>query len=492
MNTDTIYSLFQQKMLEAPSKAAVFDSRRLLTMQELDAMADAIAACLPENETRIGIVMDHSAEMIAAIFAVLKRGGAYVPAEPSFPDERIRFMMQDAGVRTIITGSAYKERFRDFTAVIVDRGFPLPERREAQPCRAHADDLAYILYTSGSTGMPKGVAVRNRNVCHYVRAFINEFHPDESDTMLQYSVCSFDIFVEEVFTTLLSGAVLAIPSEEDKKDIGSLMDFVSRHHVTEISGFPYLLQDMNRLPAIPSCLRLLISGGDVLRGVYVDRLLSQAEVYNTYGPSETTVCAAYYRCTGQQPLEDGTYPVGRPVLGAQIAIMDENLRPVPDGQTGEICISGGGVCAGYIGRSRAENDAFVHMEDGRVLYRSGDLGRILPDGNIAFLRRRDTQVMILGRRVEPAEVETALYKCGGIEKAAVKAYQDEQHLSYLVAYIVTKGDGITLSGIRRTLRRFLPSYMIPEFFVQMPDLPLNANGKVDAQALPVVMKEGSR
>lgn len=487
MNSDIIYDLFRQKVQETPSKTAVFDSRRVLTMQELDALAGTIAAMLPEGNSPVGIVMDHSTEMIAAVFAVLRAGRAYVPAEPFFPEERIRFMLQDAGADTVITGPAYEDRFDGFQTVIVRRGLPANDHQAAGA--SSPESIAYILYTSGSTGAPKGVAVRNRNVCHYVRAFAGEFHPGETDTMLQYSVCSFDIFVEEVFTTLLNGAVLAIPSEEDKKDMQHLMDFISRHHVTEISGFPYLLLEMNRLPSIPSCVRLLISGGDVLRASYVDRLVKQTAVYNTYGPSETTVCASYFRCSGNKPLEDGTYPVGKPVAGSQIEIMDENLQPVPAGTVGEICISGGGVSAGYIGERKEENKAFVRRPDGSILYRSGDMGYLLPDGNISFLRRRDSQVMILGKRVEPEEVEAVLYKCPEIESAVVKAYTDEQHLSYLVAYIVVKTE-VTLSAIKKELARFLPAYMIPEFFVRMRDLPLNVNGKVDAGALPVVLKEG--
>lgn len=490
----TIDEMFREKMRENPSFPAVIHEGRRVTREELNAMAGTIAAMLPEGCRRVGIVMDHGTEMIAAIFAVLRRGAAYVPAEPFFPDERIRFMMEDAGAETILTQMKYRERLNGFRTIPADPGRIAAEKTaggQMETAAASGEDLAYILYTSGSTGAPKGVAVRNRNVCRYVDAFRHEFQPDEKDTMLQYSVCSFDIFVEEVFTTLLSGAVLAIPSEEDKKDIRKLMEFVERNHVTEISGFPYLLQEMNHLEKIPESLRLLISGGDVLRAFYVDRLLDQAEVYNTYGPSETTVCASYYRCSGNEPLPDGTYPVGKPVLGTQISVMDGNLNPLGCGQEGELCISGGGVSAGYIGNRAKENEAFVRQSDGTVLYRSGDLGYLRPDGNFVFLHRMDTQVMILGKRVETAEVESVLSRCPEIAAAVVKAYDDEQHLSYLVAYIVLQDREAALSTIRKEMARFLPSYMIPEFFVCMPELPLNANGKVDAGALPVVLKTGN-
>ena len=486
--SNVIYEQFENKLRENPAAAAVYDGSRSLTRAALDALADTIAAKLPAGAGRVGVVMDHSVEMIAAILAVLKTGAAYVPAEPFFPDDRIHFMLSDSGADAVITNARYADRLADFHPILVDAGLPAADVKTTS--RASEDDLAYILYTSGSTGAPKGVSVRNRNVCHYVRAFAHEFHPDESDVMLQYSVCSFDIFVEEVFTTLLNGAVLAIPSEEDKKSIKALMAFVEKHHVTEISGFPYLLLEMNHLQRIPASLRLLISGGDVLRASYVDRLVDRVAVYNTYGPSETTVCASYFRCSGANALADGTYPVGRPVLDSEIVLLDEDLNPVPDGTVGELCITGGGVSAGYIGERKIENEAFVSRADGGVLYRSGDLGYVLPDGNLAFLHRKDTQIMILGKRVETAEVESVLCKCPEIEKAVVKAYEDEQQLSYLVAYIVTKEAQAALSTIKKEMARFLPAYMIPEFFVRLNDLPLNPNGKVDAKSLPVVLKEG--
>lgn len=319
---------------------------------------------------------------------------------------------------------------------------------------------------------------------------MHEFHIAPGDIMLQYSVCSFDIFVEEVFASLLNGAALAIPSEEDKADIHSLMDFAKRHHVSIISGFPYLLAEMNHLPEIPSSIRLLISGGDVLRGVYVDHLLSQAEVYNTYGPSETTVCASYYRCNSGTVLDDGTYPIGHAVKGASIRILDQNGQELPTGKIGEICIYGDGVSLGYIGDHEEENKAFEALANGEIMYRSGDLGYVLPDGNLAFLHRKDTQIMIYGKRVEVSEVESRLYQCHNIQQAVVRAFTDESGLSYMTAYVVTEDQNMKVSAVKKELSENLTPFMIPEFIVKMPQIPLNTNGKPDISKLPVVMKEG--
>lgn len=487
---ETVYDYFRRQVEEHPDDTAVFDECRKLTFRELDALADNIAAMFTVKPEAVGIVMNHSVEMIASLFAVLKTGAAYVPVEPSFPEERVRYIMDECKVDFIMTEHEYARKLGDrHPLLFIERGMPIYSSVSVKSS-ARPEGVAYILYTSGSTGVPKGVMVENRNVCHYVRAFRNEFHPAAGDIMLQNSVCTFDIFVEEVFASLLSGAALAIPPSGVKSDIHRLMHFVDKHHVTIISGFPYLLLELNKLERIPSSLRLLVSGGDVLRANYVDRLLSQADVYNTYGPSETTVCASYFRCNTAQPMPDGTYPIGKPVKGVQIEIRDEQMRPVPMGKPGEVCIFGDGISSGYV--NRRENGAFVTLNDGRRMYRSGDIGIMQPDGNLLFLYRKDTQVMIMGRRVEPAEVQNILCECPEVEKGEVCACTDEQHLSYLIAYIVPKDkQTFKVSSVRKTMEKFLPSYMIPEFFVRMDSMPVTPNGKVNHLALPAVLKTGA-
>lgn len=485
----TIYAKFREQVRSGADKRAVFDEERSLTRSELDSLANTIASKLPEGAKRVGVVMEHGVEMIAAIFAVLKTGAAYIPAEPDFPVERIKFMMRDCRADCIITQKKFEEQLDGFQLLFIEKGLAIDN---SLPDVANVgQDLAYILYTSGTTGKPKGVSVTNENVLHYVRAFQNEFHPNDKDIMLQYSVCSFDIFVEEVFTTILSGATLAIPSAETKGNMNDLMSFVEENRVTEISGFPYLLAEMNTHEKLPQSLRLLISGGDVLRAAYITNLIDKVDIYNTYGPSETTVCASYFRCNGTKPLADGTYPIGKAVSGTEIRILDENLQPVAVGEKGEICILGGGVSNGYVGEREAENRAFVTLAGGERLYKSGDMGYLLPDGNIAFLHRKDMQIMILGKRVEPEEVENVLCRFPEIKHASVKPYTDEQGLSYMVAYLVPKTKPLSVESLRKQMANYLTPFMIPEFFVCLNTLPLTPNGKVDVEALPVVLKAGS-
>lgn len=477
MINDTIYSRFAVWVDRNPDAIAIAEDGRTVTYRELDAMADAIldkfAMMRPEF---VGVVMSHGAEMVAAMLAVLKSGAAYVPAEPALPRERIDYMMRTAGVSLVITD--------DFC-------HNLPATSISHEDKSTPSGLAYVLYTSGTTGRPKGVAVENRSVVNYAEAFEAEFNVAPGDVMLQFSVCAFDIFVEEVFTSLLNGAALAIPSKRVKDGgIDELMDFCERHGVTEISGFPYLLADMNRHRRYPSKLRLLISGGDVVRESYITWLRGHNfMIYNTYGPSETTVCATYFRIDNAAALDDGTFPVGKAIKGVQVRILDENLNDVSDGDTGEICIFGRGVARGYLGNP-PEQSNFTTWHDGRRMYRSGDLGYVLPDGSIAFLHRRDRQVMILGKRVEPDEVENVLNESPCVERGVVRAFTDENGLAYLTAYVVPSHKYCKLSDMKSFLRSRLADFMIPEFFVRMEQLPLTPRGKVDNHALPVVMKEG--
>ncbi len=476
MTHDTIYSRFREVALRQPEAPAIIEEAETLTYAQLDRLANRIMARFYDRRLPIiGIVMSHGAEQIAAMLAVLKSGAAYVPAEPSLPQERIDYMMHEAGVQLVLT-----DRFCRH----------LPESADDLPDRSVPDGLAYILYTSGTSGRPKGVEIENHSVVNYAEAFETEFKTGPGDIMLQYSVCSFDIFVEEVFTTLLNGAAIAIPTPAIRNgSIDGLMKFIERHDVTIIDGFPYLLAELNKLPTLPQSVNLLISGGDVIRGSYITNLRKPGiRIYNTYGPSETTVCSNYFRADNAEPLDDGTFPIGKAVKGVEVRILDKNLKPVAKGAVGEICIFGEGVGRGYLGNPPEQRN-FVTLPDGTRMYRSGDLGYELPDGNLAFLHRRDEQVMILGKRVEPEEVENVLNSCPGVERGIVRAFLDDNGLHYLTAYFVAK-DKPTLHDIRSHMASELVDFMIPEFFVRVPSIPLTDRGKVDTDALPVVMKEG--
>jgi amino acid adenylation domain-containing protein len=487
MDSNTIYLNYIKKLLENPNKIAIFDEEKSLTRLSLNNLINTISNKIPKNTKRVGIIMDHNIEMIASILAVLKIGGAYIPIEPFFPKNRIEFVLKDGNATCIITNKKYSNKMPDLEIIYIERDIEIENNCNID-CYANPEDIAYILYTSGSTGMPKGVAVTNKNVCHYARGFINEFSPNDNDIMMQYSVCSFDIFVEEVFCSLISGMTLAIPNEESKKNIINLMDFSNKNKITILSGFPYLLQEINEIETIPESFRLMISGGDVLRYSYVDKLIKKVTIYNTYGPTETTVCCSYYNCTNELPLKDGTFPIGKPILDTDILILDDDLNPVEEGKKGEICILGNGVTLGYIGNRKKENESFIIYKDGRRLYKSGDLGYYLKDGNIAFLNRKDMQVMIYGKRVEPIEIETVINKNPNIKQSKVVSYQDLNGMFYLVAYVVWESKE-KFNELYDTIIGFLPDYMVPEIFVTLKKMPINNNGKIDVKELPIVRKK---
>ncbi len=476
MKRKTIYSAFKEIVDRQPDSPAIIEEDRILSFSQLDKMTDAIAAKFySDRPESVGIVMHHGAEQIAAMLAVLKSGACYVPAEPSLPKERIDYMMNSAGVGLIITDNFCK-RLSPIDKKLKDRSEP--------------SSLAYVLYTSGTSGHPKGVSVENHSVVNYAEAFETEFNVGPGDVMLQLSVCSFDIFVEEVYTTLLNGAALCIPSQSvHNGELKGLLNFADRHGVTIIDGFPYLIAEINKLGYLPDAVKLIISGGDVIRASYISKLKDMdVMIYNTYGPSETTVCSNYFRVDNATPLKDGTYPVGKAVKGVDVKICDQNLNVVSQGTIGEICISGEGVSRGYINNA-PEQVNFVTLDDGTRLYRSGDLGYELPDGNIVFLHRRDDQIMILGKRVEPEEVENVLNTCPDVERGIVRAFIDDNGLHYLTAYVITKDSKCRLSDIKSWLSSQLTDFMIPEFFVKVNSIPLTRRGKVDVNALPIVMKE---
>lgn len=491
----TVNSRFRAVVRCWPQQEAIADSYRSLTYIQLLRLADTIRSRMPQPRPRfVGIVMDHGIEQIASMLAVMLAGGAYVPAEPSLPHRRIMDMMRQADVDYVIASPAYAGRFGDIPELIIPRGIEQDLTVTVAEADVKPDDPAYVLFTSGTTGRPKGIVVTNANVCHYARAFYNEFRPRPGFRMLQHSVCSFDIFVEEVMATLLNGATLVIPSEYVKADILRLLRFIDKYKVTALSGFPYLLLELNKQPSIPESLKLLISGGDVLRASYITNLLPKATVYNTYGPSETTVCATYFRCNGSRPLPDGSYPIGTPVRGAEVIIMEPVMpEAVPAGSPGEICIKGGGVSKGYLHECPESCHFTVDPADGRPIYRSGDMGYVTSSGQIAFIGRADRQVMILGRRVECDEVENTIVSDAEVETAVVEPQTDADGLAYLTAYVVPRrGSKFSIDRLRRRISRFLASFMVPEFIVSMKSIPLTPNGKPDRKALPRVRRKDSR
>ncbi len=487
----TIYSRFKELVNNDPDHPAVIDERTCVTYAGLDRLVDTFIARFPSFiPARVGVVMDHGVEMTAALLAVIKSGAAFVAVEPDFPPGRLVTFLVENGVDFVITQERYASMLNDFKRLIIGNDVFVDTALHPLPDRSRADRPAYIMYTSTPEGYPLGVAVGNRQVVHFADAFRRTYNISTDDILLQFSACIMNIFIQEVFGSLLNGAVLAIPSAATRNDLDALVKFIDDQYVTVVSGFPFLMMELNNLEALPMTLRLLISSGDILREAYIGRLLEQVPVYNTYGPAEATVSATCHCCSPGYTLPDGTFPIGKPMNSTEVMILDETLHEVPVGCEGEICLVGDGLADYYTGDHRADLKPFVTIDDGRRVFRTGDIGFMLSDGNFVYQHRKDCEVNILGKKVVTGEVERAMKKSDEVEDCVVVHYVDEQGAAYLVAYVVPKSGSFRLSWVKNKMAQYLPAYMIPEFFVLLKSLPTDAAGVVNPQALPVVLKDG--
>lgn len=486
----TIYSRFKELVNNDPDHPAVIDERTCVTYAGLDRLVDTLISRFPSFiPARVGIVMDHSVEMVAAMMAVIKAGAAFVAVEPDFPPGRLVTFLVENGVDFVITQERHAGLLNDFKRLIIGSEIYIDPALHPLPDRSRADRPAYIIYSSTPDGYPLGVAVGNSQVLHFAESFKKTYNISGDDILLQFSACIMNIFIQEIFGALLSGAAVAIPSAATRNDPEKLVKFIDDQYVTVVSGFPYLMMELNAVKALPVTVRLLISSGDVLHAASIGHLLEQVPVYTTYGPAEATVSVTTYCCNTGIVLPDGTFPIGKPMNGTDVMILDENLREVAPGQEGEICLVGDGLADYYTGDHRADLQPFAVIADGRRVFRTGDMGRQLSDGNYVYLRRKDTEVNILGKKVVTGEVERAIRKSDEVDDCTVVHYTDEQGSAYLVAYVVPKTRSFRLSWVKNTMAQYVPAYMIPEFFVLLKALPTDAAGVINTFALPVVLKD---
>ncbi len=487
----TPYSRFNHYATLTPDNPAIIDEQSCVTYSGLDRMVDTLISRFPSFiPARVGVVMDHSFEMVAALLAINKAGAAFVPVEPGFPPERLAQFLTENGVDFVITRECYSSLVRGFDLLIVNQALCSDPVTHPLPDRSRADRPAYILYTTSPSGYPAGVMVGNSQTVALAERFGQVFGITADDVLLQFSADIVNTFIQEVFGTLLNGAVLAIPSAETRKDPRALLRFADEQYVSIISGFPYLLHELNSIPELPLTLRMVISSGGKLIADTVSDLVSRVPVYNTYGPSAATALATVVCCNSTHPLSTGRYPAGRPAPGIEVRIVDADLNTVPDGEEGRIAIAGPCVADSFTGDHRSDLLAsLVTLPDGTRATLTGDIGRMLPDGNLQCLRRASSEVSILGKPVVTGEVERSLTATGEVKECAVVNYTDEKGAAYLVAYVVPASTHFSLSWVKNRIADYLPGYMIPEFFVLLGGLPVNSAGQVNRLALPVVLKD---
>ncbi|HEY1404716.1 MAG TPA: amino acid adenylation domain-containing protein, partial [Pyrinomonadaceae bacterium] len=437
--------------------------------------------------------MERSVEMVVSLLAILKAGAAYLPIDPAYPDERVRFMLEDARVPVLLTEQSLAARLSSPDAFVLCVETEREELATENPANpqggATLDNLAYMIYTSGSTGRPKGALNSHRGIANRLLWMQDEYRLDADDSVLQKTPFSFDVSVWEFFWPLLVGARMVIAKPGGHRESDYLVNLIAEHEITTLHFVPSMLRAFLEEPDVSRCasLRRVICSGEALPVELQEKFFAQlaAELHNLYGPTEAAVDVTFWRCVPDDALN--RIPIGRPIANTQIYIVDETLRPVPVGVPGELIIGGEGVGRGYHNDQTLTAQKFIPDpfggRRGARLYRTGDLARHRSDGVIDFLGRIDHQVKIRGFRIEPGEVEEALRALDAVHDCVVTARQ-ERGLTRLVAYVVFDSAVQSTATLRDSLRKTLPDYMIPSAFVELPALPLLPNGKVDRKALP--------
>ncbi|MBS5824841.1 MAG: amino acid adenylation domain-containing protein [Clostridium argentinense] len=486
----TIHELFEEQVKRTPNNIAVVCENNKLTYSELNAKANKLARVLRENgvETNsiVGIMIERSLEMIVGMIGVLKAGGAYLPIEPEYPKDRIKYMIEDSKMDILLTRHKLLEEINYSGKVldIDDKKIDLQSEENLEKVNT-SKDLAYIIYTSGSTGKPKGVLIEHQSVVNMLQWRIKEYKLDSRDSVLQLFSCAFDGFVISFYTPIISGAKVVILNDIEAKDVFVIKNKILSHSITHFITVPSMcLAIMEYLtPEEGKSLRIVTLAGETLTCNVVEKcknINQEIEVVNEYGPTENSVITTIMRDVDINKK----ITIGRPIDNTRIFILDKNNKLQPIGVSGELCISGEGLARGYLNKPELTKEKFIlnPFEPNTRMYKTGDLARWLPDGNIEFLGRIDNQVKIRGFRIELGEIESQLLRNEKVKETAVISREDKNNNKYICAYIVGDNE-INVKELREYLSKELPDYMIPAYFIQLEKIPVTPNGKVDRKVL---------
>ncbi|AFQ57768.1 non-ribosomal peptide synthetase [Bacillus subtilis subsp. subtilis] len=490
----TLHGLFERQAAVTPERLAIRFSGGSLTYAELDMYASRLAAHLAArgvtNESIVGVLSERSPDMLIAVLAVLKAGGAYLPLDPAYPKERLSYMLKDSGASLLLTQPGCSApNFSGETLEVDMTSLECEEVKRHVSASVSDGSLAYVIYTSGSTGQPKGVAVEHRQAVSFLTGMQHQFRLSEDDIVMVKTSFSFDASVWQLFWWALSGASAYLLPPGWEKDSALIVQAIHQENVTTAHFIPAMLNsfldqaEIERLSDRTS-LKRVFAGGEPLAPRTAARfasVLPQVSLIHGYGPTEATVDAAFYVLDPERDRDRLRIPIGKPVPGARLYVLDPHLAVQPSGVAGELYIAGAGVARGYLNRPALTEERF--LEDpfylGERMYKTGDVARWLPDGNVEFLGRTDDQVKIRGYRIEPGEIEAALRSIEGVREAAVTVRTDSGEPE-LCAYV----EGLQRNEVRAQLQRLLPGYMVPAYMIEMEQWPVTPSGKLDRNALP--------
>ncbi|NWA02234.1 non-ribosomal peptide synthetase [Pseudomonas gingeri] len=499
-NTALIQQLFESRVLRDPSAPALGFMGQVLSYHQLNTRANRLAHHLRTRgvgpDSRVALCLERSPQMLVGVLAVLKAGGAYVPLDPNYPAQRLAYMLDDCAPRLLLTHAAARHGLTAAleTLATSPEVLELDDESAWADCPAdnpdpeafglHHRHLAYVIYTSGSTGMPKGVMVEHRGLVNLARVQGPLFEVDRGCRVLQFASFSFDASVFEWVMALTHGACLEIADPGTLLLGDSLVHLLRERHISHATLPPLVLAGLGEPDALPA-LTTLVLAGEAPNPALAASWAVGRRLFNAYGPTETTIWATVYRCNEQHD-PDCPVPIGEPIDRASVVLLDESGVPVRTGEVGELFIGGIGVARGYLNRAELSAERFVDSPfvAGERLYRTGDLARFDTDGQLLFLGRCDFQVKVRGFRIEPGEIETCLERLPGVEEALVIAREDTPGERRLVAYYLADSE-VSPRRLREHARRALPEHMLPAACVRLRQWPLNSNGKLDRQALPV-------